>query len=41
MERMPSGDRKIKKITPTKTGNYTYYFNKWIKLSENPVFEME
>jgi ABC-type transport system substrate-binding protein len=41
MERMPSGDRKIKKITPTRTGNYTYYFNKWIKLAEKPVFEME
>ncbi len=21
-----------KKITPTKTGNYMFYFNKWIKL---------
>jgi len=25
-----------KKITPTKTGNYTFYFNKWIKLAEVP-----
>ena len=27
-----SGEEIIRKITPTKTGNYTYYFNKWIKL---------
>jgi ABC-type transport system substrate-binding protein len=40
-ERMSSGEETIKKITPTKTGSYTYYFNKWIKLAENPVFEME
>ncbi|MCJ7664214.1 MAG: ABC transporter substrate-binding protein [Desulfobacterales bacterium] len=26
------------KITPTKTGDYTFYFNKWIKLPEAPVF---
>jgi ABC-type transport system substrate-binding protein len=25
-----------KKITPTKTGNYTFYFNKWIKLAKVP-----
>ena len=25
-----------KKITPTKTGNYTFHFNKWIKLAEMP-----
>jgi len=30
-----------KKITPTKTGNYTFYFNKWIKLPEAPVFSVE
>ncbi len=36
-----SGEERIKKITPTKTGNYTYYFNKWIKLAKNPEFEME
>ncbi len=27
-----------KKITPTKTGNYTFYFNKWIKLPQVPDF---
>ena len=25
-----------KKITPTKTGSFTFYFNKWIKLAEMP-----
>jgi ABC-type transport system substrate-binding protein len=30
-----------KRITPTKTGNYTFYFNKWIKLAEVPVFSAE
>ena len=25
------------KITPTKTGSYTFYFNKWIKLPRYPV----
>ncbi|UCD34467.1 MAG: hypothetical protein JSU90_09220, partial [Nitrospiraceae bacterium] len=41
MERLPSGEEAITRITPTKTGNYTFYFNKWIKLAENPVFETE
>jgi len=27
-----------KKIKPTKTGDYTFYFNKWIKLPKVPVF---
>ncbi len=36
-----SGDEIIRKITPTKTGNYSFYFNKWIKLENNPVFNME
>ncbi len=30
-----------RKITPTKTGNYTFYFNKWIKLPEAPSFTPE
>jgi ABC-type transport system substrate-binding protein len=29
------------KIQPTKTGNYTFYFNKWIKLPEVPHFGAE
>jgi ABC-type transport system substrate-binding protein len=30
-----------RKIKPTKTGNYSFYFNKWIKLSELPNFTAE
>jgi ABC-type transport system substrate-binding protein len=33
-----AGNIIYKKITPTKTGDYTFYFNKWIKLPEAPVF---
>ncbi len=33
---LPDGRVEIKPITPTKTGNYTYYFNQWIKLSHSP-----
>jgi ABC-type transport system substrate-binding protein len=40
-EVLPSGEEVIKKITPTKTGNYSFYFNKWIKLAQNPVFNAE
>jgi ABC-type transport system substrate-binding protein len=36
-----SGEERIKKIIPTKTGSYTYYFNKWIKLAKNPVFDSD
>jgi ABC-type transport system substrate-binding protein len=35
------GNSTYKKITPTKTGNYTFYFNKWIKLPEAPNFGAE
>ena len=35
------GNPVYKRITPTKTGNYTFYFNKWIKLSDLPVFSAE
>jgi len=31
-----SGNAVYKKITPTKTGSYTFYFNQWIKLAEVP-----
>jgi ABC-type transport system substrate-binding protein len=41
LERLPAGREKIKQITPTKTGNYTFYFNKWIKLAQNPEFATE
>jgi ABC-type transport system substrate-binding protein len=32
------GSVVYKKITPTKTGSFTFYFNKWIKLPEVPTF---
>jgi len=35
------GNVVYKKITPTKTGNYTFHFNKWIKLPEAPAFSAE
>ena len=41
MEKDAQGRQAYKKITPTKTGNYTYYFNKWIKLPEIPTFNAE
>jgi ABC-type transport system substrate-binding protein len=40
-ETLPTGEEEIRKITPTRTGSYSFYFNKWIKLAENPVFDME
>jgi hypothetical protein len=33
-----AGHIDYKKITPTKTGSYSFYFNKWIKLPEAPGF---
>lgn len=30
-----------KKITPTKTGSYSFYFNKWVKLPKVPTFSEE
>jgi ABC-type transport system substrate-binding protein len=35
------GNVIYKKIEPTKTGNYTFYFNKWIKLPEMPSFAVD
>jgi ABC-type transport system substrate-binding protein len=35
------GKVAYRRITPTKTGNYTFYFNKWIKLPEAPTFGAE
>jgi ABC-type transport system substrate-binding protein len=37
----PGGTVVYEKITPTKTGNFSFYFNKWIKLTEVPSFEQE
>lgn len=33
-----TGGIRYEKITPTKTGNFSFYFNKWIKLSHAPHF---
>jgi ABC-type transport system substrate-binding protein len=41
MERDPSGKVQYEKIRPTKTGNYTFFFNKWIKLPDVPTFQAE
>ena len=41
MERDPTGNVRYEKIRPTKTGNYTFFFNKWIKLPEVPTFQAE
>ncbi|MGA1866961.1 MAG: ABC transporter substrate-binding protein [bacterium] len=38
LEKGVEGEEIIKKITPTKTGSYTFYFNKWIKFPEVPTF---
>ena len=35
------GNAIYKKITPTKTGGYTFHFNKWIKLSDEPSFAVD
>jgi len=37
----PAGDVRYRKITPTKTGTFTFYFNKWIKLPETPSFALD
>jgi ABC-type transport system substrate-binding protein len=41
MERDTAGKAFYKRITPTKTGDYMFYFNKWIKLPEVPVIAAE
>lgn len=40
-ERSADGKVIYKKITPTKTGNFMFHFNRWIKLPEVPVFAAE
>ncbi len=35
------GNVVYKKITPTKTGDYTFHFNKWVKLPQAPSFSPE
>ncbi|MDY6987738.1 MAG: ABC transporter substrate-binding protein [Thermodesulfobacteriota bacterium] len=41
LEKDEEGNPFYRKITPTKTGSFTFYFNKWIKLSEMPTFAVE
>jgi ABC-type transport system substrate-binding protein len=35
------GRSVYEKITPTRTGNFMFYFNKWVKLPEAPTFNAE
>ena len=35
------GKTVYNKIKPTKTGGYTFYFNKWVKLPVAPTFSEE
>jgi ABC-type transport system substrate-binding protein len=41
MRRDDSGRVHYEKIKPTKTGDYTFFFNRWIKLPEVPTFQAE
>ena len=36
-----TGKVVYQKITPTKTGNYMFYFNRWVKLPRAPEFRAE
>ncbi len=40
-DRDSEGRPVYKQITPTQTGNFTFYFNKWIKLAEVPYLTAE
>jgi len=40
-EKSADGTMVYKRIKPTKTGNFMFHFNRWIKLPEIPVFEAE
>ncbi len=37
----PDGKALYKRIKPTKTGNFMFHFNRWIKVPEVPVFAAE
>jgi ABC-type transport system substrate-binding protein len=41
MDKDPEGNPVYKRITPTRTGNYAFHFNKWVKLPQAPVFDKE
>ncbi len=38
-EKDDQGNVVYNRIKPTKTGNYKFYFNKWVKLPEKPEFD--
>ncbi len=39
VQRLPGGRTRVKKITTTKTGNYFFDFNQWMKFPSTPRFE--
>lgn len=41
MDRDQEGNPIYRRITPTRTGNYAFHFNKWVKLPQVPVLEMQ
>lgn len=41
MEKDTEGNPVYRRITPTRTGNYAFHFNKWVKLPQVPVFEVQ
>lgn len=41
LARDEQGNPVYEKIKPTKTGDYRFYFNEWVKLPAAPRFEME
>jgi ABC-type transport system substrate-binding protein len=41
MEKDQQGKPLYRRITPTRTGNYAFHFNKWVKLPQAPVFDKE
>lgn len=41
MEKDAQGNPVYRKITPTRTGNYAFHFNKWVKLPQVSVFEVQ
>lgn len=41
VEHDEQGRASYRRITPTRTGNYAFHFNRWIKLSEAPEFAAE
>ncbi len=40
-ENGPEGKHRYRPIQPTRTGNYMFYFNQWVKLAEMPHFSAE